>query len=76
LSNAVDLDEREMLVVLRRRIAKQLDEGVKPASAFAAVLRQFRDVDRQIRAIDEAAASMADDDDFDEDDDSFDPDEV
>lgn len=76
LANAVDLDEREMLCVLRRKIAKQLDEGVRPASAFAAVLRQYREVDRQIRAIDEAAASLADDDYDDDDDEAFDPSEV
>jgi hypothetical protein len=65
--------ERDMLVILRRKIAAAIDEAAVKATAFSALLRQFRDIDREIRAIDARAAQLAaaEDDDGD-DDDAFD----
>jgi hypothetical protein len=57
---AVDKSEREVLVLLRRKLAAKLDEGV-PTHALATLVRQLRDVDKDIRAID-ARAAQADDD--------------
>jgi hypothetical protein len=67
-----------VLVLLRRRLAGQLDGGGDVvAAAMAALIRQFRDVDAQIRAIDARTAeeaAAADDDDSDLDDsDGWDP---
>ncbi|BCP15677.1 hypothetical protein [Mycobacterium paraintracellulare] len=69
--------ERDVLVVLRRKLAEQLDAEL-PSHAVPGVIRQFRDVDAQIRAIDEREAEQAaaqdDDDDQDDDEDTtFDP---
>ena len=52
-------DEREVLVLLRVRLGWQLDSADMAAAPFAALLRQFRDVDAQIRAIDARAAEAA-----------------
>jgi hypothetical protein len=66
LISAVDKSEREVLVILRRKLAARLDEGV-PTHALAALVRQLRDVDKDIRALD-ARAAQADDDEDDDDD--------
>jgi hypothetical protein len=60
--------EREMLVLLRRKLASRIDASVDaPLAPLAALVKQFRDVDTRIRAIDlaaaEAAAQAGDDDD-------------
>jgi hypothetical protein len=55
-----------MLVVLRRKLAAEIDADNVRSAAMAALIRQFRDVDAKIRAIDAAAA--ADDGDVDDDD--------
>ncbi|MGC2380725.1 MAG: hypothetical protein WA622_26990 [Mycobacterium sp.] len=50
--------EREVLELLRRRLASRIDGGDDmPAAAFAAIVKQLRDVDAQIRALDAAAAA-------------------
>jgi hypothetical protein len=71
--------EREMLVILRNKIAAKLDGDV-PATSFAQLLRQFDQYDRRIRAIDarEAEANADDGDDLDDDDGdaSWDPESV
>ncbi len=67
LISAVDGSEREMLVVLRRKLAAQIDAGA-PVHALAQLVRQLRAVDRDVRAIDERGAATADDDDDDTDD--------
>ncbi len=59
LTSASGGSEREMLVVLRQRLAAKLDEGDVPMHALAQLIRQFRDVDREIRAIDARAAQAA-----------------
>jgi hypothetical protein len=80
LTSAVkpDSTEREMLVILREKIAAKLD-GEVPTHSFAQLVRQFQQVDGKIRAIDarEAEANNDDDDEgMDDDDDSFDPDDI
>jgi hypothetical protein len=72
LSSAVarSADERDVLLLLRKRLAAPLDGDDLQPAAMAALVRQFRDVDAQIRALDAAAAAeAADDDDSDLDDD-------
>lgn len=75
LQNALDLSEREMLCVLRRSLAADIDNKKGPVAARAALIRQFREITAEIKAIDEAAAALDDDDDYD-DDGSFDPDGI
>ena len=48
-----------MLVILRRKIASQLDKADVPPSALAALIRQYREIDGEIRGIDVAAAQLA-----------------
>ena len=72
LSSAVarSASERDVLVLLRKRLAAQLDGGDDvPPAAMAALIRQFRDVDAKIRAIDAAAKEATADDDGDMNDD-------
>jgi hypothetical protein len=75
LIDVVD-DEREMLVILRRKLAEALEKG-PAATAFTALTRQLLQVDRQIRAIDLAAKEAAEDPDGDDEtadpETSFDP---
>jgi hypothetical protein len=76
LTSAVDGDEREVLVVLRRKLASRIDASDIAAAPLAALVKQFRDIDARIRAIDVAAVMAAeeadDDEDEDEDDSGFD----
>jgi hypothetical protein len=80
LSSAVDASERETLAILRRKIASQLDAADVPASALAALVRQYREIDAEIRGLDAAAAQLAagggDDDDDDDGSAGWDPDAI
>jgi hypothetical protein len=80
LSGAVGKSEREVLVILRRKLASRLDNADVPASALAALIRQFREIDHQIRGLDAAAAQLAagegDDDDDDVGSAGWDPDAI
>lgn len=73
---APDSTEREVLVVLRAKLATRIDGDV-PAHALDKLLRQFMNVDSRIRAIDAAAAAAAeeegDEGDGDDDDGTWDP---
>lgn len=60
--------EREMLVVLRAKLAKQLD-GEVPTHSLDKLLRQFLNLDARIRSIDARAAEAEDGDDEDADED-------
>jgi len=51
LVEAVDRSERELLVAMRQKVASELDGGV-PGHAFAALMKQLRELDRDIRAMD------------------------
>jgi hypothetical protein len=59
------LSERETLVILRRKVAAQIDEGA-PVHALANLVRQFRQLDKDIRALDAAAAEFHDGEDDDD----------
>jgi hypothetical protein len=48
-------DLRQMLVALRNRISKAIDDPKTPAPALAALIRQQRDIAAEIQAIDLAA---------------------
>lgn len=50
LRDAAELSQLEMLIKLRDMTAQQIDTG-PPAPAFAALSKQFREVDSAIRAI-------------------------
>jgi hypothetical protein len=67
LKSTLGRSERDMLVVLRRKLAAEIDAGNVRSAAMAALIRQFRDVDAKIRAIDAAATAAAADDDGDDD---------
>jgi hypothetical protein len=74
LSSAVarSAGERDVLLVLRKRIAAQLDGDDLQPAAFGALVRQFRQIDQQLRALDAAAAAADEADDDDDDDGAFD----
>lgn len=48
---AVEMDERALLVALRKKAAAEIDGGV-PAAYLAPVMRQVRELDKAIRALD------------------------
>ncbi len=54
LKAAVQLDERNLLVALRQKIAVEIDGGV-PAHTLAGLVKQLRDLDREIRLLDARA---------------------
>lgn len=58
LIEAVEWTERELLVAMRQKVARELDAGV-PAHALAPLMKQMRDIDRDIRALDLAAKEDA-----------------
>jgi hypothetical protein len=62
-------DERDVLLLLRKRIAAPLDGDDQPPAAFGALVRQFQQVDAKIRAIDAQEAEAAETDDEDDEDD-------
>lgn len=51
LKEAIDRDERALLVAMRKRIAEEIDGGVPPAY-LAQLVRQLREVDKEIRLLD------------------------
>ena len=59
LKSTLGHSERDMLVVLRRKLAAEIDAGNVRSAAMAALIRQFRDVDANIRAIEAAAEAAA-----------------
>jgi hypothetical protein len=59
LSSAVGKSEREVLVILRRKLAAQIDKADVPTSALAPLVRQFREIDREVRGLDLVAAQLA-----------------
>lgn len=50
-------DRRQLLVALQHRIAKAIDDPKTAGPAFAALIRQQRDIAAEIHAIDVASAS-------------------
>lgn len=55
-----------MLLLLRKRIAAQLDGDDLQPAAFGALVRQFRQIDAQLRALDAAAVAAAEVDESDD----------
>lgn len=51
IAEAVDRDERTLLVALREKVALEIDAGV-PAAYLAPVMRQLREIDKAIRSLD------------------------
>jgi hypothetical protein len=51
IAEAVNMDERALLVALRDKAAQEIDTGV-PAAYLAPVMRQLREIDKAIRALD------------------------
>ena len=58
LKSTLGRSERDVLVVLRRKLAAEINAGNVRSAAMAALIRQFRDVDAKIRAIDAAASTV------------------
>jgi hypothetical protein len=61
LASVVGKSERDMLAILRRKLAAQLDKADVPASALPALIRQLLAVDRDIRSIDLRTAQVVED---------------
>lgn len=49
-----DGSRREVLVAMRARVARTLEDPATPAHAIARLVREVSDLDREIRAMDEA----------------------
>jgi hypothetical protein len=63
VAGVVEGPERELLVVLREKIAAAIDGGV-PVYVLLPLTRQLLDIDGQIRALDVRAAAQAEEDDL------------
>lgn len=61
LAEASERTEREMLVMMRSKLAKEIDAGV-PAAYLAPLTRQLLQVDKEIRLLDEKSKQEADED--------------
>lgn len=54
ISEAIEGSTRDMLVAMRRALAKQLDDGLISSNAIASAYKELRELDRLIRAEDRA----------------------
>lgn len=54
LKAAVKLDEKDLLIALRGKLAAEIDSGV-PAHTLAGLVKQLRDLDREIRLLETRA---------------------
>lgn len=61
LQEAAESSERALLVMMRAKATREIDNGVPPAY-LAPIMRQIRDIDREIRLIDEKARQEAEED--------------
>lgn len=62
LASAVERgSERDLLVLLRQRLAEVLDGGELAGQAFSAAVRQLRAVDQEVRQLDAREAARAED---------------
>lgn len=61
LKDAAELSERALLVMMRTKIATEIDGGVPPHT-LAPLTRQLRDIDKEIRLLDQRAKEEARDD--------------
>lgn len=60
LKDAAEVSERALLVMMRTKIAAEIDGGVPPHT-LAPLTRQLRDIDKEIRALDLRALEEAGD---------------
>lgn len=58
LRDAAEASERDLMVMMRTKIATTIDAGVPPAY-LAPLSRQLREIDREIRMLDEKAEQEA-----------------
>lgn len=61
LTDAAELSERALLVMMRAKIAAEIDNGVPPHT-LAPLSRQLRDIDKEIRLLDQKAELEAEED--------------
>lgn len=61
LQEAAEASERDLLVMMREKAAREIDNGVPPAY-LAPIMRQIRELDREIRLMDEKAQQEAEED--------------
>lgn len=61
LKDAAAVSERSLLVMMRTKIASEIDGGVPPHT-LAPLSRQLRDIDKEIRLLDQKAKEEADED--------------
>lgn len=66
LQNAANSSEREMLVALRNKLAKQIESDDVAAHALGRLVREFRQIDKDIRELDRRAKQQSSDDDTDD----------
>jgi hypothetical protein len=52
-------DRRQLLVAMQHRIAKAIDDPTTAGPAFAALIKQLRDIAAEIQAIDAAKAALS-----------------
>lgn len=64
LQNAANSSEREMLLALRNKLAKQIDAESTPAHAVGRLIREFRQIDKDIRELDRRTKQQSSDDDY------------
>lgn len=63
---SLDCSSREVLVALRRTLAKKIDDGEIASNSIASAFKELRELDRLVRLIDDAQEDGARDDDTDE----------
>lgn len=54
ITEAIDGSSRDVLVAMRRALAKKLDDGEVSSNAIASAYKELRELDRLIRASDAA----------------------
>lgn len=62
ITEALDGSSRDVLVAMRRALAKKLDAGEVSSNAIASAYKELRELDRLIRAADAETGEKPDDD--------------
>lgn len=57
--DALDGSSRDVMVAMRRALAKKLDDGEVSSNSVAATCKELRELDRLIRELDAVAAEKA-----------------
>lgn len=66
VTDALDGTSRDVLVAMRRTLAKKIDAGEISSNSIAAAFKELRELDRLVRLIDDAEQEGHDSDDADE----------